>query len=176
MRIVSAGSEQNLSFRLPQPPVMSNVVPIRVAMGGGLEVGETVRLPVFDPTSLSTRTVEVDVLEHDTLFVTDSAAINDAGRWESARTDSVPAWKIAEEFGGVRVESWVDEDGRILQRSSALGFSMQKTEYELVAAGAGGLASRLRISDRRRRDPVDGGAEQRRLRRCRAASTNSGSG
>jgi len=130
--IVSAGSEQNLSFRLPQPPVMSNVVPIRVAMGGALEVGETVRLPVFDPTSLSMRTVEVHVLEHDTLFVTDSASANGAGRWVSARTDSIPAWKIAEVFGGIRVESWVDEDGRILRASSALGFAMEKTEYELA--------------------------------------------
>ena len=132
VRIVSAGSEQNLSFRLAQPPIMSNVVPIRVAMGEGLDVGETVRLPVFDPTSLSTRTVEVHILEHDTLLVTDSAAIGTDGRWASARQDTVPAWKIAEEFGGVRVESWVDEDGRILQASSALGFSMQKTEYELA--------------------------------------------
>jgi transglutaminase-like putative cysteine protease len=131
VRITSAGSEQNLSFRLPQPPIMSNVVPIRVAMGGDLEVGNTVRLPVFDPTSLSTRTVEVEVLEYDTIFVTDSAALNNVGRWETARTDSVPAWKIAEVFGGIRVESWVDEDGRILRASSALGFSMQKTEYEL---------------------------------------------
>lgn len=132
VRIISAGSEQNISFRMPQPPIMSNVVPIRVAMGEGLEVGETVRLPVFDPTSLSTRTVEVHILEHDTLFVTDSAAIGTDGRWASAHLDSVPAWKIAEEFGGVRVESWVDANGRILEASSALGFSMQKTEYELA--------------------------------------------
>lgn len=132
VRIVSAGSEQNLSFRLSQPPVMSNVVPIRVAMGNGLNVGETVRLPVFDPTSMSTRTVEVHILEHDTILVTDSASLNDEGRWIAARTDSVPAWKIVEIFGGIRVESWVDEDGRILRASSALGFSMEKTEYELV--------------------------------------------
>jgi len=132
VRIVSAGSEQTLDFRLPQPPVMSNVVPIRVAMGGELRVGNTVRLPVFDPTSLSTRTVEVHVLEHDTLMVTDSAALNAQGRWEPAHTDSVPAWKIAEVFGGIRVESWVDEDGRILEASSGLGFSMQKTEYEIA--------------------------------------------
>jgi len=132
VRIISAGSEQNLSFRLPQPPIMSNVVPIRVAMGEGLDVGETVRLPVFDPTSLSTRTVEVHILEHDTLFVTDSVALGTDGRWASAHQDSVPAWKIAEEFGGVRVESWVDANGRILEASSAQGFSMQKTEYELV--------------------------------------------
>jgi hypothetical protein len=133
VRIISAGSEQNLSFRMPQPPIMSNVVPIRVAMGEGLEVGETVRLPVFDPTSLSTRTVEVHILEHDTLFVTDSVALGTDGRWASAHMDSVPAWKIAEEFGGVRVESWVDANGRILEASSALGFSMQKTEYELAS-------------------------------------------
>jgi len=131
--IVSGGSEQTLSFRLPQPPVISSVVPIRVAMGGALEVGETVRLPVFDPTSLSTRAVEVEVLEHDTLFVTDSASLDPAtGRWSSARTDSVPAWRIAESFGGIRVESWVDGDGRILRASSALGFAMEKTEYELA--------------------------------------------
>ena len=131
--ILSGGSEQNLSFRLPQPPIISNVVPIRVAMGEGLELGETVRLPVFDPTSLSTRTVEVRILEHDTLFVTDSAAIDASGRWASARIDSVPAWRISETFGGVQIESWVDEDGRVLRASSALGFAMEKTEYELAS-------------------------------------------
>ncbi len=130
--IVSAGSEQNLSFRLPRPPILSNIVPIRLAMGEGWKVGDRHRLPVFDPTTLSTRTVEVRVLEFDTIFVTDSAALDTAGRWFPARTDSVPAWKIAEIFGGIRIESWVDEDGRILRSSSPLGFSMEKTEYELA--------------------------------------------
>jgi transglutaminase-like putative cysteine protease len=131
--IRSAGSEQNVSFRMPQPPIMSSVVPIRIAMGGALRVGETVRLPVFDPTSLSTRTVEVHILEHDTLFVTDSVALDpDTRRWSSARLDSIPAWKIAEVFGGIRVESWVDADGRIISSSSPLGFAMQRTEYELA--------------------------------------------
>ncbi len=32
----------------------------------------------------------------------------------------------------MQVESWVDEDGRILRASSALGFTMERTEYELV--------------------------------------------
>jgi Transglutaminase-like superfamily len=131
--IVSAGNKQDLSFRLPQPPVVSNVVPIRIAMGGALEVGNTVRLPVFDPTTMSSRTVQVDVEDYDTLFITDSVALDTlSGRWSSAHTDSVPAWKIAETFGGVRVESWVDADGRTLRSSSPLGFSMEKTEYELA--------------------------------------------
>lgn len=131
--IRSEDSEQVLDFRLPQPPVFASAVPVRVAMGGGLSVGGRSRLPVFDPTSLSMRTVEVRVLEHDTLVVPDSAALNPTtGRWEPARWDSVPAWRIAESFGGVSVESWVDEDGRVLRAVSPLGFSMEKTEYELA--------------------------------------------
>lgn len=131
--VESAGSRQELSYRLAQPPVFANVVPIRVAMGGELEVGNTVRMPVFDPTSLSSRTVEVRVMEHDTLVVTDSVAVDDdTGRWIPVGADTVPAWRIAEVFGGIQVESWVDEDGRILRASSPLGFSMEKTEYELA--------------------------------------------
>ena len=131
--VESAGSRQELSFRLDQPPVFANVVPIRVAMGGALEVGNVVRLPVFDPTSLSSRTVEVRVLEHDTLLIADSVRVEEgSGRWIPARTDTVPAWRIAETFGGIQVESWIDADGRILRASSPLGFSMEKTEYELA--------------------------------------------
>ncbi len=146
--IKSEGNVQKLSYRMAEPPVFSSVVPVRVAVGNGLEVGETVRLPVFDPTSLSMRTVEVKVLAHDTLVVPDSAVLDKAtGRWSPAAYDSVPAWKIAETYGGVRVESWVDQDGRILRSSSPLGFSMEKTTYELArqaeedqkrAAGPGG--------------------------------------
>jgi hypothetical protein len=131
--IRSAGSEQRLSFRMAQPPVFASVVPIRVAVGRGLRVGDRIRLPVFDPTILGTRTVEIRILEHDTLVMPDSAALDPStGRWRPARWDSIPAWRVAEVFGGIQVESWIDDDGRILKASSPLGFSMEKTEYELA--------------------------------------------
>ena len=130
--IDAGGSEQEVSYKLAEPPIFSAALPIRIAMAGELEVGNTLRLPVFDPSTLSTRTVEVHVLEHDTLMVPDSAYLNPAtNRWEPVRLDSVPVWKIAELHGGVQVESWVDHDGRVVSASSALGFTMEKTEYEL---------------------------------------------
>jgi hypothetical protein len=133
VRIEAAGSVQELEFRLPQPPVFSAALPIRLALGEGLRVGERHRYPVFDPASMGTRTVEVEVVEHDTLMITDSAAFQaSTARWLPARTDTVPAWRVAQSFGGVRVESWVDEDGRVLRASSPLGFTMEKTEYELA--------------------------------------------
>lgn len=131
--LMTAGSMQSITHRLSQPPVFAAILPIRVAVGDGLKVGERFRFPVFDPSSLSTRTVEVRVAEHDTLLVPDSAARDlETGRWFPARYDSIPSWRIAELYGGIQVESWIDADGRIVKAASPLGFSMEKTEYELA--------------------------------------------
>lgn len=131
--LVTGGSSQTMTHRLSQPPIFAAVLPIRVAVGEGLEVGDRFRLPVFDPSSLSTRSVDVRIMEHDTLVVPDSASLNrETGRWEPARYDSIPSWRIAEVYGGVQVESWVDADGRIIRASSPMGFAMEKTEYELA--------------------------------------------
>ena len=122
-----------MEYKLGTPPVFSAIVPIRVAMGGELEVGNRIRLPVFDPSTMATRTVELRVLEHDTLVVPDSVALDPAtGRWSATRYDSIPAWRVAEVYGGISVESWVDHDGRVIRASSPLGFSMEKTEFELA--------------------------------------------
>ena len=129
----AGGTSQSVTQRLAQPPVFAAVLPIRLAVGEGLEVGDRVRFPVFDPSSLSTRSVEVFVAEHDTIVVPDSAEFQPAeGRWIPAHFDSIPSWRVVENFGGVQVESWVDADGRVVKASSPLGFSMEKTEYELA--------------------------------------------
>lgn len=131
--IDSQGSSETVDYRLGSPPVFSSVVPIRVAMAGELEVGRSVRLTSFDPSSLSTRPVEVRILARDTMVVPDSAALDHAtGRFRAARFDTIPVWRIAEVLGGVSVESWIDEDGRVVEASSPLGFSMRRTEYELA--------------------------------------------
>jgi len=131
--LAGEGSRQSVTHRLSQAPVFAAALPIRLAVGEGLEVGRRIRFPVFDPSSLSTRTVEVRVVGHDTLLVPDSAALDPGtGRWTVAGFDSVPSWRIAEAYGGVEIESWIDEDGRIVRASSPLGFSMEKTEYELA--------------------------------------------
>jgi hypothetical protein len=131
--IDSGSGPETVKYKLASPPVFASILPIRVAMSGGLKVGETMRTAVFDPSTLGTRNVELQVLEQDTLIVPDSAALDrQVQRWSPARYDSVPVWKVAEIYGGVSVESWVDADGRVIQASSPLGFSMEKTEYELA--------------------------------------------
>ncbi|MBI4521795.1 MAG: transglutaminase domain-containing protein, partial [Gemmatimonadetes bacterium] len=133
VEIDAGGSPQTVSYRLSEPPIFSAVLPIRVAMGGDLKVGSSYRLPMFDPSTLAMRTVEVEVQAHDTLIVPDSAALNSTdGSWTAARYDTVPSWLITERYGGIEVSSWIDEDGRIVQASSPLGYSMERTEYEIA--------------------------------------------
>ena len=135
--IESQGSTETVDYRLASPPVFSAVVPMRVAVGGDLEVGRSVRLPVFDSASMSTRTVEVRVLEHDTIVVPDSVSLDPGTqRWSAVGWDTIPVWKIAEVFGGISIVSWIDDDGRVVRASSPLGFSMEKTEYELASQAA----------------------------------------
>jgi transglutaminase-like putative cysteine protease len=141
----AGGGRQSITHRLAEPPIFAAVLPIRVAIGEGMEVGDRLRLPVFDPSTLATRTVEVRIADYDTLLVPDSASLDPiSGRWSPAHYDTIPAWLIAELYGGVQVESWVDEDGRIIRASSPMGFSMERTEYELARQAqedARGLAS-----------------------------------
>jgi len=131
--INTAGDVQEVSYKLAEPPIFAAALPIRVAVAGELEVGNSLRLPVFDPSSMSTRPVEVRVTEHDTLIVVDSAAVSPvSGRWEPVSEDTIPAWKMSEIHGGVSIDTWVDADGRVIRASSPLGFTMERTEYELA--------------------------------------------
>jgi hypothetical protein len=134
LKLDGAGAgQQEVTHRLARAPVFAAVLPMRLAAGEGLSVGNRLQFPVFDPSSLSTRNVEVQVTDHDTLLVPDSAELDpETGRWRPAGFDSLPAWKIAEVFGGIRVESWIDADGRVVKASSPMGFVMEKTEYELA--------------------------------------------
>jgi len=147
--IESGGAPETLTFRVPEAPLSAAVLPIRLAMGGDLSVGRTVRVPVFDPSTLSLRPVEVEVLARETLVLPDSAIFDpSAGRWVGSGTTSVEAWRIRETFGGISTESWIDEDGRIISSSSPMGFLIQRMPYDLAVQAqedsrrGGGFASR----------------------------------
>jgi hypothetical protein len=120
-------------FRVAEAPLVSAMLPIRLAKGGELREGRTVRFPVFDPSTVSNRTVEVEVLEAGSWALVDSVALDPAtGLWRAVRERQVEAWRIAERYGGIEIESWIDTDGRILRADSPLGFSIERTAFELA--------------------------------------------
>jgi hypothetical protein len=127
------GAPEEVRYRVTEPPLVSGALPIRLAKGGELRVGRTVRFPVFDPSTVSNRVVEVEVMEVGTRMVTDSAVVDPAtGRWNPGPPREVEAWRIVERYGGIHVESWIDTDGRIVESTSPLGFSIHRTGFELA--------------------------------------------
>jgi hypothetical protein len=150
--IEAGGQPSTMRIRLKHPIVLSTLLPLELAFGHQLAPGKSYTVRVLDPLSMEERDVTVRVLAESTLVVPDSAAWDSAAaRWVPARQDTMRAWKVAEEYGGVATESWIDRQGRIVSAVSPIGFRMERMAFELavenwrraaaaqhLAAGGGG--------------------------------------
>ncbi len=133
VEVITGESVEEISFRVQEAPLFTAALPMRIAKGGLLEEGRVLRFPVFDPSTVSTRTVEIEVMEMETLTVADSAVFDSvSGRWAAASFTEIEAWRIQERFGGISTESWIDQDGRVIRSSSLMGFSLERIPYELA--------------------------------------------
>ena len=137
----AGGGEQRSSMRVSGSMLLDAAMTLRMAASDALRVGNEFTARVFDPSSLSERDVLVSVTARDTIIVSDSARMNN-GRWEATLLDSVPVWRVEQKYGGVTIANWVDDDGQIVRAESPLGFTIERTYYELARqewqAGRGG--------------------------------------
>jgi hypothetical protein len=130
------------TIRTGGPLVFENAVPLRLAVEQRAGAGDSVRIRIFDPLGMGPRMVTLRILERATRTYPDSADTDSlTGRWEAVRLDTVRAWKVARETGGMSVTSWVDEDGRILEASLG-GFELRRTAFELAFYGFQGETGR----------------------------------
>ena len=145
---IEAGGQPSITrVRLSRPIVLSTLLPLELAFGHQLAPGKSYAVRVLDPMSMEERDVTVKVLAESTLVVPDSAVWDSAAtRWVPVHQDTVRAWKVAEAFGGIATESWIDRQGRIVNAVSPIGFRMERTAFELAvenwrrSAGAQHLA------------------------------------
>jgi len=133
VRIEGGGGVEEARLPVSGAPLSAAVLPIRLARGEELAPGRSFRFEVFDPATVSLRVVEMEVLEQGVRVVPDSA-IRDpgTGRWSASEGGTVTAWRVRETYAGVGVESWIDEDGRVLSASSLMGFALERMPYELA--------------------------------------------
>ncbi len=130
---IDAGSTRYQRIPLVRPIVLPDLVNLRLAVGGALKPGRTYTLRMFDPMLMQERDVTLQVLAESTMVYADSARYDSsASRWVSAHETSTKAFKISEGYGGVSMESWVDERGDIISATSPIGFTMQRTAFEIA--------------------------------------------
>ena len=119
--------------RLDHPLVMTTMLPLQLAVGRRLVRGRSYALRVFDPMLQEERDVTVRVLAESTLVVADSAERDStAHRWVPAHDDTLHAWEVREEYGGLATDSWIDRQGRVVSATAPLGFAIQRMPFEMA--------------------------------------------
>jgi transglutaminase-like putative cysteine protease len=142
----AGGGPQQSRMKPSEPLLLDAALLLRMAASGALRVGNEFAARIFDPSSMAERTMLVRVTERGTIVVPDSAQFID-DRWQPTLLDTVPVFRVEQKFGGVSLASWVDEDGQIVRAESPLGFTIERTYYELArqewrgGAAAGALAA-----------------------------------
>ncbi len=124
---------QRQRLRLDRPLVLPELVNLRLAVGGELVPGRSYTLRMFDPLLLQEREVTMTVRAESTMVFPDSAAWDSAAqRWEPARWDTVRAFQVTQSYGGLSLDSWIDEQGHIVSARSPIGFRMERTAFEIA--------------------------------------------
>ncbi len=133
VEIESADSRQRFDVLLEQPIALPSLLPLKLTFGGDLAVGKSYALRMFDPLLLEERDVSVHVLAESTFVVPDSAAFDSTtALWVAARWDTVHAWQISQDAGGMTLESWIDDMGQIVHARTPAGFRMERTAFEIA--------------------------------------------
>ena len=127
------GEDQTTILPISRSLTLPVALPLRMAAGGRLDVGQEYSAQVFDPSSMSDRTVTVAVTGRDMIPVPDSVVFNEqSGIWSPWGYDTIPVWVVEERFGGVAITSWLDDDGRLVKAESPMGFTLRRMPYELA--------------------------------------------
>jgi len=143
IRVVSDGDSVVRSFdatgrQTSRVPIVESVTTpagwrLRLAAAGQTEMGRRYGVVVFDPLAASARSQEIEILEAAALAFPDSADTDSiSGAWISVREDTVQAWRVRSGREGVGRETWIDEDGRLVDGEIFGGLRVERTAFELA--------------------------------------------
>ncbi len=116
---------------LSGPILLPSLAPLAVALEEKPSVGASYVLPLFDPASLTSRDVRLEVRAESLFIVNDSSVFDSSsGKWRGVLPDTVRAWQLVAQ-SGAGIGGWVDQQGRLLA-SSQLGFRLERRPYEVA--------------------------------------------
>jgi len=114
------------------PPLVPGMLPMFVALVDEPAPGTSRTATVFDPTLDTLTTATLRVVAESLFVVVDSAALEPGTRrWLPAHSDTVRAWKMEQQGGGI-INGWFDERGRLVEGEPFPGITMHRTAYEIA--------------------------------------------
>jgi hypothetical protein len=112
------------------PVVAPALIGIPLILAETPSVGRSGSFVVFNPVTGKAEQRILIIVAESLFTVVDSAARTPDGRWVPAHRDTLRAWRVGGDTGGLKV--WLDGGGRIVSASSAAGFSATRTAYEIA--------------------------------------------
>lgn len=131
LELKAGGKVQKTTYPASKMLMLDVAVPMRVAAAGEMQVGRSYSARVFDPSTMADRETTLRITARDTLVVPDSARW-DGAKWVASAFDTVPVWRIEQDAGTIKIGTWVDEDGHLVKAESPLGYTIERTAYELA--------------------------------------------
>ena len=114
LNIFTGGKNEVRDIPLKEPPVLTNSIRYFL-LKRGIKPGMSYSQPFFDPLTLSTRTMQVQVLDRETIEINGS-------RHE--------CYKVQTSFQGLTTSSWVNEQGETLREESPMGLVLVREDRE----------------------------------------------
>ena len=132
--VTSAGDSSVAGVARGDAIELPSLWPLRMAFGGRLRRGRHAAVRVLDPVSLELRTRAFQVATDSTFIVPDSADFDSTTMaWVPVRFDTVRAVRVvAAGPGEGPVTWWVDAQGNVVRGSLPLGFTIERTAFELA--------------------------------------------
>jgi hypothetical protein len=129
----SSAGEHDIAIDLREPVVLPSHVPMRLAFGRRITIGQTETMEVFDPLLLQRRSIDLRVTAESTFVVADSADQPEGQlEWIPARWDTVHAWHVTFDDGVFPFDAWIDDLGQVVSATTPSGFYMERTAFEIA--------------------------------------------
>ena len=119
LNITVAGETRGERLHIDEPPQLPNTVELLLA-GRELKKGLRISTTVFDPGSMANEPLVMEVLGREKIT------------WSAAEKE---VWHIREDMGGLRVDSYVDDQGQVLEERSGMGYRMVLEDEQTAREG-----------------------------------------
>ena len=121
LKIISGGTAREKTLNLPDVPALSGSMRFAMARSG-LSPGATMQRTIFDPLTMSNRTVHMVVEKLEEI---------------SVRGQKQLCFRIKETFSGITVNAWLNQQGETVKEESPMGFVLLKEPRELATQESG---------------------------------------
>ena len=119
LTVDSGGKRTETTLLLKEVPYVSSALKSYV-LAQGLRVGKQFRLPFFDPTTMSSSEIVVDVVKKEEV-------VNDG--------KPIAVYCLKQFLKGIETVVWISETGETIKEESAMGFALVKEDREKALSG-----------------------------------------